>query len=132
MECDKLILQVNEGCPRGFLFTIKQKIYNTNTGDYEIKPLDLTGLTIRVEIKKAPYYKLKPLIQKDITEQEQPEIGFIQDAVNGKFCLQINQDDSIMLPHGEYALMVTIIDGDTYTHLSGNGDNYAIYRVCYQ
>lgn len=132
MEQDKLVLQVNEGCPRGFLFTIKQRIYDSENCEYNTIPLDLTGLTVRVEIKKAPYYKLKPLIQKNITETSDSEVGVIQDATNGQFVLQINTDESIMLPQGEYALMITIIDKDTYTHLSGDGDNYAIYRVCYQ
>lgn len=132
MANEKLILEINEGCPRGFNFTIKQRVCNTETNEYDIVPLPLNGLTVRVEIKKAPYFRLPPLIRKDITEVENPDVGVITDPTNGKFTLQINQDDSTMLPHGEYSLMICLVDKDTYTHISGDGDSYAIYRVCYQ
>lgn len=131
MANEKLVVEVNQGCPRGYQFTINQRILN-NDCEYNITPLNLTGLTINVQIKKAPYYKLPALIEKNINESSDADTGFIENASEGRFVLQINKEDSIKLPPGEYSLLIQIIDQDTYTHLSGDGDNYAIYRVCYQ
>lgn len=132
MECNKLVLEVNQGCPRGYAFTVNQRICNTD-GSYSTSPLDLTGMTIEFLVKKAPYYKLPSLIEKHITETSSlTDTGQITDSENGQFFIQINQDESVKLPPGEYALIIRIIDKDTVSHLSGDGNNYAIYRVCYQ
>lgn len=132
MKCDKLVIEVNQGCPRGFAFTIKQKTYN-NEGDLELIPLDLQGMEIEFLVKKSPYYKLPSLIEKHITETSSlVDTGQITDGVNGQFFVQITLEESVKLPPGEYALMMRIIDKDTVNHISGDGNNYAIYRVCYQ
>lgn len=129
---DKLVLEVNQGCPRGYAFTIKQKVCNSD-GSYNIVPLDLSGMTIEFLVKKAPYYKLPNLIAKYITESSSlVDMGQITDAKNGQFFVQITQEESVKLPPGEYALVIRIVDKDTVNHISGDGNNYAIYRVCYQ
>lgn len=129
---DRLVLEINQGCPRGFGFTLKQKAWNNDTNEYNMVPVDLTGLTINVQVKMAPYVTLPALIEKNITEVEDLTQGQITDATNGKFKLQITQEDSVKLNPGEYALVINMVDKDTLTHLSGDGNNYAIYRVCYQ
>lgn len=129
---DKIVLEVNQGCPRGFGFTLKMKVWNNDTGEYDIVPVDLTGLTINVQIKMAPYVTLPSLIEKNITETDNATQGQITDATNGKFTLQITQEESVKLNPGEYALIINMVDKDTLTHLSGSGNNYGIYRVCYQ
>lgn len=129
---DRLVLEINQGCPRGFGFTLKQKVWNNDTNEYNTVPVDLTGLTINVQVKMAPYVTLPALIEKNITEVEDLTQGQITDATNGKFKLQITQEDSVKLNPGEYALVINMVDKDTLTHLSGDGNNYAIYRVCYQ
>jgi hypothetical protein len=129
---DRLVLEINQGCPRGFGFTLKQKVWNNDTNEYNMVPVDLTGLTINVQVKMAPYVTLPALIEKNITEVEDLTQGQITDATNGKFKLQITQEDSVKLNPGEYALVINMVDKDTLTHLSGDGNNYAIYRVCYQ
>lgn len=132
MECNKLVLEVNQGCPRGYAFTVRQKVYN-DEGNITYNPLDLTGMTIEFLVKKAPYYKLPSLISKYITESSSTiDTGQITDGANGQFMVQITQEESVKLPPGEYALIIRIIDKDTVNHLSGDGNNYAIYRVCYQ
>ena len=128
----RLVLEINQGCPRGYSFTINQKVYNSKTDEYETGPLDLTGLTVNVQIKRAPYSALPSLIEKNITEVEDLTIGQIVDAINGKFNIQFTEDDSVKLNPGEYALMIYIVDKDTYTLISGEGNDYGIYRVCYQ
>lgn len=129
---DRLVLEINQGCPRGFGFTLKQKVWNNDTNEYNKVPVDLTGLTINVQVKMAPYVALPALIEKNITEVEDLTQGQITDATNGKFKLQITQEDSVKLNPREYALVINMVDKDTLTHLSGDGNNYAIYRVCYQ
>lgn len=129
---ERLVLQVNQGCPRGFGFTLHQRVYYSDTDSYNIVPVDLTGLTIQVQVKKAPYEKLPALIDKEITEDSDGEVGQITEPLNGKFTLQITEEESKALIPGEYALIINMVDKDTYTHLSGDGNNYAIYRVCYQ
>lgn len=129
---DRLVLEINQGCPRGFGFTLKQKVWNNDTNEYNMVPVDLTGLTINVQVKMAPYVTLPALIEKNITEVEDLTQGQITDTTNGKFKLQITQEDSVKLNPGEYALVINMVDKDTQTHLSGDGNNYAIYRVCYQ
>lgn len=129
---DRLVLEINQGCPRGFGFTLKQKVWNNDTNEYNMVPVDLTGLTINVQVKMAPYVTLPALIEKNITEVEDLTQGQITDATNGKFKLQITQEESVKLNPGEYALVINMVDKDTLTHLSGDGNNYAIYRVCYQ
>lgn len=134
MVCNsnRLVLEINQGCPRGFGFTLKQKVWNNDTNEYNMVPVDLTGLTINVQVKMAPYVTLPALIEKNITEVEDLTQGQITDATNGKFKLQITQEESVKLNPGEYALVINMADKDTLTHLSGDGNNYAIYRVCYQ
>lgn len=134
MVCNsnRLVLEINQGCPRGFDFTLKQKVWNNDTNEYNMVPVDLTGLTINVQVKMAPYVTLPALIEKNITEVEDLTQGQITDATNGKFKLQITQEESVKLNPGEYALVINMVDEDTLTHLSGDGNNYAIYRVCYQ
>lgn len=134
MVCNsnRLVLEINQGCPRGFGFTLKQKVWNNDTNEYNMVPVDLTGLTINVQVKMAPYVTLPALIEKNITEVEDLTQGQITDATNGKFKLQITQEESVKLNPGEYALVINRVDKDTLTHLSGDGNNYAIYRVCYQ
>lgn len=129
---DRLVLEINQGCPRSFGFTLKQKVWNNVTNEYNMVPVDLTGLTINVQVKMAPYVTLPALIEKNITEVEDLTQGQITDATNGKFKLQITQEESVKLNPGEYALVINMVDKDTLTHLSGDGNNYAIYRVCYQ
>lgn len=130
---DKLVLEINQGCPRGYAFTINQKVYGDDNTIYTLEPLDLTGMEIEFLVKKAPYYKLPSLISKMISETSSlVDTGQITDAKNGQFFVQITQEESIKLPVGEYALMMRIIDKDTVNHISGDGNNYAIYRVCYQ
>lgn len=134
MVCNsnRLVLEINQGCPRGFGFTLKQKVWNNDTNEYNMVPVDLTGLTINVQVKMAPYVTLPALIEKNITEVEDLTQGQITDATNGKFKLQITQEESVKLNPGEYALVINMVDKDTLIHLSGDGNNYAIYRVCYQ
>lgn len=138
MSCNNgkhLVLEVNQGYPRGYSFTINQTHYTLDEDGNEvgvIEPLDLTGYTIEFRVKEAPYYKLKSLISKDITEVEDLTQGWISEPTEGKFQVQLTKEDTLKLPPKDYALCVYIKDKDTFTNISGDGNKFAIFRVCTQ
>lgn len=138
MSCNNgkhLVLEVNQGCPRGYSFTINQTRYSLDENGNEIgviEPLDLTGYTMEFRVKEAPYYKLKSLISKDITEQENLSVGWISEPTKGKFQVQLTKEDTLKLPPKDYALCIYIKDKDTFTNISGDGNRFAIFRVCTQ
>lgn len=129
---DRMVLEVNQGCPRGFGFTLLSRII-TDTGESIDLPYDLTGATLKVAVKHAPYINLPNFIEKVIsTDSDLNTVGQITDAVNGKFQVQFTEKD-VKLKVGEYALVIIMIAGDGVEyHLSGDGNSYAIFRVCYQ
>lgn len=138
MSCNNgkhLVLEINQGCPRGYSFTINQTHYTLDEDGNEIgviEPLDLTGYTIEFRVKEAPYYKLKSLISKDITTTEDLTQGWISEPAEGKFQVQLTKEDTLKLPPKDYALCVYIKDKDTFTNISGDGNRFAIFRVCTQ
>lgn len=138
MSCNNgkhLVLEVNQGYPRGYSFTINQIHYTLDEDGNEIgviEPLDLTGYTIEFRVKEAPYYKLKSLISKDITTTEDLTQGWISEPTEGKFQVQLTKEDTLKLPPKDYALCVYIKDKDTFTNISGDGNKFAIFRVCTQ
>lgn len=138
MSCNNgkhLVLEVNQGYPRGYSFTINQTHYTLDEDGNEIgviEPLDLTGYTIEFRVKEAPYYKLKSLISKDITEVEDLTQGWISEPTEGKFQVQLTKEDTLKLPPKDYALCVYIKNQDTFTNISGDGNKFAIFRICTQ
>ena len=139
MACNNgehLVLEINQGCPRGYSFTINQQhtAIDPDTGDeiVVIEPLDLTGLTVEFRVKEAPYYKLKSLISKDITTTEDLAKGWISEPTLGQFQVQLTMEDTLKLPPKDYALCIYLKDKDTFTNISGDGNRFAIFRVCTQ
>lgn len=138
MSCNNgshLVLEINQGCPRGYSFTINQKHSSIDEEGNEIQvltPLDITGYTVQFRVKEAPYYKLKDLIAKDITEVEDATKGVITNPTEGKFTVQITLEDTLKLPPNDYALCIYLKDEDTFTNISGDGNRFAIFRVCTQ
>lgn len=137
MTCNNgehLVLEINQGCPRGYGFTIQQKTIGYDNGEaFEIiEPMDLTGLTIEFRVKEAPYYKLKNLISKDITEKEDLTKGWISEPTLGQFQVQLTMEDTLKLPPKDYALCIYIRNKNTFTNISGDGNRFAIFRVCTQ
>lgn len=138
MTCNNgshLVLEVNQGCPRGYSFTLNQIRYTLDEDGNEvgvIEPLDLTNLVVEFRVKEAPYYKLKSLISKDITEVEDLTKGWISEPTEGKFQVQLTMEDTLKLPPKDYALCIYLKDKDTFTNISGDGNKFAIFRVCTQ
>ena len=125
MSCpnlDELVLEVKQGEARGFNFTINQ----------DGTPFDLTGWTVNVQIKNAPYYSIPPMVEKIITEtSDLNTAGRIMSPTEGQFTLQINQEDALYPPF-DYYLTIFLTDGTQNINISGDGNYNAIYRVCTQ
>lgn len=123
MACNKLVMEVNQKCPRGFSFTIKQNG----------QPMDLTNYNIVFMVKFAPYYTLPDIIKKTITlDSDTATVGRITDPTQGQFTVQITDEDTIKVPPNEYSLMLNLVEttSNIVTKLSGEGNKYAIFRVC--
>lgn len=137
MTCNcnnNLILEINQGCPRSYTFTINQKKYIEEDKQIteEITPLDLSGTKIIFEVKEAPYYKLKPLISKTIDENNSSN-GYISNPTGGQFQIYVSLNDTLILPPNDYALCIYLKNGDgSFTNISGEGNKFAIFRICTQ
>lgn len=128
---NRLVMEVNQGCPRGFSFTLLQSQINSESGETEQVPIDLTNYTVRFRVKAAPYYKLENLIQKDITTtSDSQSVGIITNPTDGKFQVQLTMEDTLKLPPAEYALCIYLDNNGCMTNISGEGNRYAIFRVC--
>lgn len=128
---NRLVMEVNQGCPRGFSFTLLQSRINSESGETEQVPIDLTNYTVRFRVKAAPYYKLENLIQKDITTtSDSQSVGIITNPTDGKFQVQLTMEDTLKLPPAEYALCIYLDNNGCMTNISGEGNRYAIFRVC--
>lgn len=125
MSCsnlDELVLEVKQGEARGFSFTINQ----------DSTPFDLTGWTVDVQIKNAPYYQIPCMVEKIITEtSDLNTVGQITQPTQGQFTLQINKEDTLYPPF-DYYLTIFLTDGTQNINISGDGNYNAIYRVCTQ
>lgn len=121
-DLDELVLEVKQGEARGFSFTINQ----------DSIPFDLTGWTVDVQIKNAPYYQIPCMVEKIITEtSDLNTVGRIMNPTEGQFTLQINKEDTLYPPF-DYYLTIFLTDGTQNINISGDGNYKAIYRVCTQ
>lgn len=128
---NRLVMEVNQGCPRGFAFTLLQSQINSESGETEQVPIDLTNYTVQFRVKAAPYYKLENLIQKDITTTSDSQtVGVITNPTDGEFQVQLTMEDTLKLPPAEYALCIYLNNNGYMTNISGEGNRYAIFRVC--
>lgn len=127
---DKLVLEVDRGYARGYGFTLLQRVLDPDSGEYNNVPIDLTGLTVLFQVKLSPYVEVKPLIAKEITEDSDGvEVGYINNPTQGKFQVQITNEESLLLKPRDYSLCIYLKDQDTFTNISRNGNYYAIFRV---
>lgn len=127
---DKLVLEVDRGYARGYGFTLLQRVLDPDSGEYNNVPIDLTGLTVLFQVKLSPYVEVKPLIAKEITEDsDEVEVGYINNPTQGKFQVQITNEESLKLKPRDYSLCIYLKDQDTFINISRNGNYYAIFRV---
>ena len=127
---DKLVLEIDRGYARRYGFTLLQRVLDSETGEYNNVPIDLTGLTVLFQVKLSPYVEVKPLITKEITESsDEVAVGYINNPTQGKFQVQITNEESLLLKPRDYSLCIYLKDQDTFTNISRNGNYYAIFRV---
>lgn len=118
----QLILAVKQGEELSKDFTLKAN----NVA------LDLTGATITVEAKKAPYISQTPIFSKIITEVSDEEtIGKITYPLQGKFVLRLLEADTSFAP-SDYYLIIKLDLNDQKDIISSEDCNSAIYRICTQ
>lgn len=130
---NKLVLEVNQGCPRGFAFTLEQTKLNNETCEYETIPLDLTPYDIVMQVKMSPFVAIPPLISKTINlNSDETKVGKITNAVDGQFTLQVTMEDTLKLPPADYSLILYLVQNGIYTNIGADGNEYAIFRVCHQ
>lgn len=118
---NRLVVEVKQGEARSFGFTIKQK------GE----PMDLTNYHVVVQVKKSPYFKVKPLIEKRVTT-EPSEDGRIYDAEIGQFKVTFTELETSSLPPNDYFLIIYLVNGPTKIIISGEGNTSGILRFCKQ
>ena len=114
-------MEVKQGESRSFVFTIKQK------GE----PMDLTNYQVVVQIKKSPYFKVRPLIEKRVTT-ELSDDGRIYDAKQGQFKITFTEVDTTKLPPDDYYLIIFLENSPTKIIISGEGNKSGILRFCKQ
>lgn len=130
---NKLVLEVNQGCPRGFAFTLEQTQLNMETGEYETTPLDLTPYEIIMQVKMSPYMSIPALISKTISAtSDETTMGKITNALDGQFQIQLTMEDTMKLPPADYSLILYLVQDGIYTNIGADGNEYAIFRVCHQ
>lgn len=128
---NRLVLEINQGCPRGFAFTANQRVYDGEQDEWVEQPINLKGMKIMLQVKPSPYYSVRPFIEKIISEEDSTN-GFISDATAGQFQFQFSMEDTLKLPPAEYPMLIYMINQDTYTNIGGEGNNNPIFRVCHQ
>ena len=125
MSCDcnddRVVLLMKQGEQRSFIFNIT---------DSEGRPLDLTGRTILVDIKKYPLVKITP-IYSILLDTIEGDNGYINDPMNGQFTLTITEEQSSLNP-AEYYLIITMITGEERIIISGEGDLSGVLKICRQ
>ena len=118
---NRLVVEVKQGEARSFGFTIK----------HNKEPMDLADYQVVVQIKKSPYFKVKPLIEKRVTT-ELSDDGRIYDAALGQFKITFSEADTTILPPDDYYLIIFLENGPTKIIISGEGNNSGILRFCKQ
>lgn len=128
-----LVMEVNQGCPRGFALTLLQNVYDPTTGEYHTEPVNLNEYNILCEVKLSPYRSIRPLIKKIITtDSDEENVGKVTDGIAGKFTIQITEDDLKCLAPQDYSLLLYLENNGIYTNIGADGNQYAIFRVCHQ
>jgi hypothetical protein len=128
----KLIMKIKSGETKGFNFTIKSNSGLLDTDGQPIyNPVDLSQYTIEFQIKKYPYFSVESIIEKTITTAEDNYNGWIYSPTTGQFSIQITQEDmDKLIPEKDYYVILTMVNGDIRTIISGQGDTSGIFRVC--
>lgn len=120
MTCNnRLLFEVKQGEDRPFTFTIYE-------GD---NPLDLTGYSIDFEVRPMANVNIEPLFTKNINELEDVD-GYINNPIGGEFTIQIYRGDIDKLPPMDCYVSIYLVDNGTRTCISGDGNNFAIIRIC--
>lgn len=122
--CNRLLVEVKQGEARSFGFTV-----TSSQGTLE-QPLDLTGCTISMEIRKTPYVSVETILTKQITSTPSDD-GYIQSPTTGEFQFNISEEETSTIPPNDYYLSMYVKrpDGSIFC-ISAEGNNSGIFRFC--
>ena len=120
---DRLVLSVKQGEDKSFAIDVK---------DRQLNPVDLTGYTVEVNVKKYPLYKVDSLITK-VFDTTPVDGSYIADAEDGEIVLKILASETIKLNPDFYYLIITLVNGNgNRTIISGEGDKSGVLKICNQ
>lgn len=106
----------------------EQRSYVFNITDREGNPVNLTGSTIEVQIKKYPLYKVKSIYEM-VLDIASSENGYINNPEGGQFTLTITEEQSGNLNPDEYYIIITLVTGDNRVIISGEGQQSGRFIV---
>lgn len=120
---------------------MSQLVFNVKQGediniDFTIKkdgsPLNLTGATIKFQVKRSPSLSCSSMVEKVITESTDLEtIGQITNAPAGQLSVRLLPADTSFSPNDYYAVIWLIANGNEDI-ISSSNCGEAIYRICTQ
>ena len=118
----QLIISVKQGEVLDFPLTIKEDGIAKN----------LTGYTIRVQVKQIPYKSADTIFEKIITSTSDTTTqGQITNPSGGELFIRLLEEDT-SLTAKDYALVIFLEDDTQKDIISSALCNGAIYRVCTQ
>jgi hypothetical protein len=94
--------------------------------------MDLSGYTIRFQVKRTPLVDAPAMIDKAITETSDiNSIGRINYPLQGQFVVHLTEEDTSN-PTGEYSLIIALEYNHYINIISSKCCNKAIFRICEQ
>lgn len=109
----------------------EQRSYKFNITDKDKTPIDLSSSSIEIQIKEYPLYKVKSIIDIELTN-EITQNGYINNPTEGQFTLTITEQQSGSLIPKEYYLIIILVTGDNRVIISGENQASGILVVCRQ
>ena len=124
---EKVLVCVKQGEVLSVPMKIKQK---QSSGS--VVPLDITGATVRVELKNSPYLSSEPFTTKLITEtSDSATVGIITSPSNGELQIRFTLEDTSLPPNDYYIVIYLDMNGEDDI-ISSCCCNSSIYRICSQ
>jgi len=118
----QLVLNIKQGEDINIDMTIKQ----------DGSALNLTGGTIKFQVKRAPLLSSPAIVEKVITESTDSEVvGQITNASAGEITIKLLTADTSFPPNDYYLVLWLILNGNEDI-ISSSNCGEAIYRICTQ
>lgn len=121
-EVRELVLPIKQGEEMNIGFTVM-------AGEQR---MDLTGFTVKFQVKENPLESFPPIIDKTITEDSDiNKDGLITYPDQGQIVVHLTKEDT-SLHIGDFSLIIALQNENYYDIISSRWCNGATYRVCEQ